>query len=36
MDLKEIGMNTRDWVDSAHGSDYWKTLVTEKMNLRVS
>ena len=24
MDLKEIGINTRNWVDSAQDRDYWR------------
>ena len=35
MDLKEIGINTRNWVDSAQGKDYWRTLVNAALNLRV-
>ena len=31
MDLKEIGINTRHFVDSAQDRDYWRVLV----NLRV-
>jgi len=27
MDLKEMGINTRSWVDSAHGKDNWTTTV---------
>jgi hypothetical protein len=27
MDLKEIGVNTRNWVDSAEDWDYWRALV---------
>ena len=27
MDLKEIGTNTRNWVDSAQDRDYWRALV---------
>jgi hypothetical protein len=27
MDLKEIGINTRNWVDPAQDRDYWRTLV---------
>ena len=27
MDLKEIGINTRNWVDSAQDRDYWRALV---------
>ena len=26
MDLKEIGSNTRDWVDWAQDRDYWRAL----------
>ena len=33
MDLKEIGINTRNWVDSAQDRDYWRALGT--LNLRV-
>ena len=28
--------STRDWVDSAQNSDYWKALVNAALNLRVS
>ena len=28
MDLKEIGINTRNWVDSVQDRDYWRALVT--------
>ena len=35
MDLKEIGINTRNWVDSAQDRDYWSALVKETLNLRV-
>ena len=34
MDLKEIGTNTRNWVDSAQDRDYWKILVNMGLNLR--
>ena len=27
MELKEIGINARNWVDSAQGRDYWRALV---------
>ena len=27
MDLKEIGINTRNWVDLAQDRDYWRVLV---------
>jgi hypothetical protein len=36
MDLKEIGIITRNWIDSAQDSDYWKALVNAVLNLRVS
>ena len=35
MDLKEIGINTRNWVDSAQDRDYWSALVNAALNLRV-
>ena len=31
MDLKEIGIHTRNWVDSAQDRDYWNAA----LNLRV-
>jgi hypothetical protein len=36
MDLKDIGINKRNSVDSAQGKDYWRTLVNEALNIRVS
>ena len=35
MDLKEICINTRDWVDLAQDRDYWRVLVNSALNLRV-
>jgi hypothetical protein len=35
MDLKEIDINTRNWVDWAHDRDYWRALVNAALNLRV-
>ena len=35
MDPKEIGINTRNWVDSAQDRDYWRALVNAALNLRV-
>ena len=35
MDLKEIGINTRNWVDLAQDRDYWRALVNAALNLRV-
>ena len=34
MDLKEIGINSRNWVNSALDRDYWRTLVNVALNLR--
>ena len=36
MDLEEIGINAENWVDSAEGRDYWRSLVNAALNLRVS
>ena len=33
--LKEIGIITRNWVDSAEDKDYWRALVNAALNLRV-
>jgi hypothetical protein len=35
MDLKEIGINTRNWVDLAQDRDYWRALVNAALKLRV-
>ena len=35
MNLKEIGINTRNWVDSAQDRNYWRALVNAPLNLRV-
>ena len=35
MDLIEIGINTRNWVDSAQVRDYWRALVNAALDLRV-
>ena len=35
-DLKEIGINTINCVDSAQDRDYWKALVNAALNLRVT
>ena len=34
MDLKEIGENTRNWVESAQDKNYWRVLVNAALNLR--
>ena len=36
MGLKEIGVNSRNWIDLAQDRDYWRALVNASMNLRVS
>ena len=35
MDLKEIVINTRNWVDLAQGRHYWRALVNAALNLQV-
>ena len=35
MNLKEISINTRNWVDSAQDREYWRALVNAVLNLRV-
>ena len=34
MDLKEIGIGTKNCVDSAQDRDYWRVLVNAALNLR--
>ena len=36
MDLKEISINTRNWVESAQDIDYWRALVNAALNLLAS
>ena len=35
MDLEEIGISIRNWVDSAQDRDYWRAFVNAALNLRV-
>ena len=35
MDLEEIGINARNWFDSAQDRNYWRALVNAALNLRV-
>jgi hypothetical protein len=35
MDIKEIVIYKRNWVDSAQDRDYWRALVNAALNLRV-
>ena len=36
MDLKEIGVNRRNCIDSTQDRYYWRVLVNAALNLRVS
>ena len=36
MDFKEIGLNTKKWIDLVQDGDYWRTLVNAALNLQVS
>ena len=36
MDHEEIGINEKNWVDSAQDRNYWRALVNAALNLRVS
>ena len=36
MDLKEIGINVGNWVDSAQDKDYWRALVNAALILRAT
>ena len=36
MDLKEIDINTRNWVDLVQDMEYWRALVKVGLNLWVS
>ena len=34
--IKEIGINTRNWVDSGHDKDCWRAVVNAALNFRIS
>ena len=36
MNPKEMGISTRNWIDSAQDRDYWGALVNAALNLQVS
>ena len=36
IDLEEIGISARNWVNSAQDRNYWRALVNAALNLRVS
>ena len=35
MELKEIGINARNWVDSTQDRDYWRAPLNAALSLRV-
>ena len=35
MDLKEMGINSGNWVDSAQDWDYWRVHVNAALKIRV-
>ena len=35
VNLKEIGFDTRNWVNSAQNRNYWRALVDAALNLQV-
>ena len=35
INLKEIDINTTNWVDSSQDRDYWRALVHGALNLRI-
>ena len=34
MNMKEIGVNTRNWTDQAKDRDYWRALMNAELNFR--
>ena len=36
MDLKEMGINTRNWTDSVQDRDYWRALLHAELILLVA
>ena len=35
MNLKEIGISTKNWIDSAYDRDYWRALVNAELSLLI-
>ena len=35
MDVKEIYIDTRNWIDSAKDRDYWRAFVNSALSLRI-
>ena len=35
MDVREMGVNARNWIDSAQDRDNWRAFVNAALNLRV-
>ena len=35
MSHKEIGVNTRNWIDLAQDGNYWRIFVNAEFNLRI-
>jgi hypothetical protein len=35
IDLKEIVVNSKNWIDSVQDRDYWRALVNKTLNLRI-
>ena len=35
MGFKEIGINTRNWIDSAQDREYWSALANAVLNIKV-
>ena len=35
MDLKEVCINMRNWIEFAQDRDYWRALVNVALNIRV-
>ena len=36
INIKVIGINTRNWIDSAQDTDYWKALTNAALNYLAS